>query len=240
MSIPGEHFDSLASIEKTYFWHRLRLLWIEALIKKHFTDPSNLNVVDYGCGTGWTLSYLNNKMNFKSCMGLDGSKQAIDLARQHGSFYHLIDPDTVKIPKEADLVLALDVIEHIEDDRAFVDSLMRDASSVRRIMISVPSMPSLYSPWDRALGHYRRYSKRSLTALIQSVGLRVTFISYAFSFLMPAAYWRKMTFSEDQGIEFPEISPRTNAMLVALGKGEHAFSGLVLPPIGTSLFAVVE
>jgi SAM-dependent methyltransferase len=72
--------------------------------------------------------------------------------------------DTGSIAGPFDCVLYADVLEHVEDDRA---EASRAASLLRpggRIVVLAPAHPSLYSPFDRAIGHYRRYDARSLRA----------------------------------------------------------------------------
>jgi SAM-dependent methyltransferase len=71
------------------------------------------------------------------------------------------------IPTERhfDTILYLDVLEHIEDDRA---ELLQAASHLRpngTLCVLSPAHPWLYSPFDRAIGHHRRYAKRTLESI---------------------------------------------------------------------------
>lgn len=74
-------------------------------------------------------------------------------------------------------ILYIDVLEHIEDDRA---ELGLAASRLRpggRIVVLAPAHQSLYSPFDAAIGHFRRYDRRSLGAL-RPEGLETESMSY--------------------------------------------------------------
>jgi 2-polyprenyl-3-methyl-5-hydroxy-6-metoxy-1,4-benzoquinol methylase len=66
----------------------------------------------------------------------------------------------------ADVVVMHDVLEHIEDEAGAVGHLRRLVKDDGRVILSVPAMPSLFGYHDRQLGHWRRYTRRSLrTAL---------------------------------------------------------------------------
>ena len=70
-----------------------------------------------------------------------------------------------------DSALYIDVLEHIEDDRGEVEAVMRHLKIGGHLIVLAPAHQSLYTPFDKAIGHYRRYSKNSLAALIPA-GLR--------------------------------------------------------------------
>ncbi len=71
-----------------------------------------------------------------------------------------------------DLVLMLDVLEHVEDDAGFLaETVERNLESGGMALISVPAWQFLFSSHDAALGHHRRYSPRSATSLVEGSGL---------------------------------------------------------------------
>ncbi len=63
-----------------------------------------------------------------------------------------------------DTLLYIDVLEHIEDDRAELRAALAHLASGGRIIVLSPAHPWLFTPFDRALGHFRRYTKESLRA----------------------------------------------------------------------------
>jgi SAM-dependent methyltransferase len=76
-----------------------------------------------------------------------------------------------------DAIVYLDVLEHIEDDRS---ELARAASHLApggRLVVLSPAHPFLYTPFDRAIGHYRRYTRRSLLA-VAPTGMAVATVQY--------------------------------------------------------------
>lgn len=75
---------------------------------------------------------------------------------------------------EVDLMLLLDVLEHVEDDRGFLGALVRDnARSGAAVLVSVPAWQSLFTAHDTFLHHYRRYSPAQGRALLEQAGLTI-------------------------------------------------------------------
>jgi SAM-dependent methyltransferase len=72
-----------------------------------------------------------------------------------------------------DTVVALNVVEHIEHDVDAVRSMAEIVTPGGRVVILVPAIQALYGEMDRELGHFRRYSKRTLASVITAAGLRV-------------------------------------------------------------------
>lgn len=70
------------------------------------------------------------------------------------------------LKQQFDSLLYIDVIEHIEDDKAELELAASLLHSNGRLIIIVPAHQSLYSPFDKLIGHYRRYSRKSLKAVI--------------------------------------------------------------------------
>lgn len=71
------------------------------------------------------------------------------------------------------LALLLDVLEHVEDDEAFLSSVVEHLSPGAAALVSVPAWPRLFGAHDRALHHHRRYAPAAARALIERAGLRV-------------------------------------------------------------------
>ena len=88
-------------------------------------------------------------------------------------------------PSGADLVLLMDVLEHVDDDVGLIRSSMQGAAPGAFAVISVPAFPSLFSAHDRFLEHKRRYRMRTLENVVRAAGLNVVTARYFFAMILP-------------------------------------------------------
>ena len=77
-----------------------------------------------------------------------------------------------------DTIFSLNVLEHIEDDRATLINARHILQPGGRLILVVPAHKQLYGTMDRAIGHYRRYDKKMMGALLDSVGLKLEMSKY--------------------------------------------------------------
>jgi len=87
--------------------------------------------------------------------------------------------------RKFDLIVAFEVLEHIEDDARALGSWSRWLAPGGHVMMSMPSHPGRYGPWDEKVGHFRRYTRESLTEALIGAGLEVRAIE---SWGMPLGY----------------------------------------------------
>jgi len=130
-------------------------------------------VLEAGCGWGTNLEALE-AAGYK-ITGLDVSRKILDRLDQPER--QLIEADlSQSLPgcvPTYDCVLALDVIEHIDDDLRTVRELGRLLEPTGRLIVSVPALPELYSEFDEVQGHRRRYTAQSLRSCVEGAGLVV-------------------------------------------------------------------
>jgi SAM-dependent methyltransferase len=130
-------------------------------------------VLDAGCGWGVTLDALE-RHGYRAT-GMDVSRRTLERLDRPGRV--LIEADLTRpIPSDVevtpfDAVLALDVIEHLDDDRSAVSRLGSLTRPGGILIISVPSLPELYTEFDEIQGHRRRYLPEGLRAAFQGSGL---------------------------------------------------------------------
>jgi SAM-dependent methyltransferase len=133
-------------------------------------------VLDVGAGDGYLARALLDELpGGSSVLCLDAHYADEDLRRfadppRAGLSFARERPDAA-----FDLMLMLDVIEHVPDDRAFLgEHLARNVRPGGAVLVSVPAWPSLFSSHDEALKHYRRYTPAACRKLLADVGLRVS------------------------------------------------------------------
>jgi SAM-dependent methyltransferase len=134
-----------------------------------------------------------------------------------------------------DVILALDVIEHVAEDVASVKAMADRLAPGGLLVITVPAMPWLWSDHDVINGHVRRYTGRSLGAAFQKAGLKPDRISYFNTLLFPAvAGIRKL----GMGTAGTATPPRPiNGFLTQLMGFESRLLRLMNLPVGVSLLA---
>jgi SAM-dependent methyltransferase len=196
-------------------------------------------VLDVGCG--WGVNLLALESGGYTAIGLDSSRQI--LGRIDCPNRRLIEADlTQELPKQrvsADAMLVLDVIEHIDDDRAFLRRIAQLLLPGGVAVVSVPARPDLFSEFDRIQGHRRRYLPDSLRAAFMDSGLRVSQLFWWGAWMVPVL--RRMRSVNKTYTDYLQLPwwplPLAMQLLYALEQ-PIAMSGKLIT--GTSLFAVAE
>jgi SAM-dependent methyltransferase len=195
-----------------------------------------------GCGTGHNLAMLSE---FGTVDGLELDDEARSLAEKRLGRPVLSAPlpELAGVPEaHYDMIAALDVIEHIDDDAAALASIARRLKPGGKLLMTVPAHQWMWSAHDVVNHHKRRYSKRALKQLIEGSPLRLEAIGYLNSLLFPVAVAERLS-SRLRGKDNADLSlpPKPlNAALEAVFAAErHLVGRLPLPP-GLSLFAVAS
>lgn len=137
-----------------------------------------------------------------------------------------------------DVVVLYDVLEHVDDPVRFLESLARHLKGGGHLLVNVPALPSLFSGYDVAAGHLRRYRRSSLRAEARPAGFEVRDVRYWGMTLVPLLLLRKLLLAGRSGPEairagFRPPRPWVNAALLALMRAETAV--VRRPPLGTSV-----
>ena len=152
--------------------------------------------------------------------------------------------------QSVDLVLLLDILEHIKDDQGFILKVFQKLKPDGYALISVPAMQSLYSNHDRRLGHFRRYSKKQLQATLNHKNIVVQEIHYLFSCLVIPRMMQKIfsnkklqTTAEIADWPFQETHGLTKIIRQALvwdAVGNFILSRFKIPSFGLSLGVICQ
>jgi SAM-dependent methyltransferase len=165
------------------WWQARAALTLELLRELGVEPPAR--VLDAGCGWGVTLGALE-RQGFQA-VGMDVSRRTLErLDRPERVLVEADLTQPIDRPIEPfDAVLALDVIEHIDDDRAVVARLAELARPGGLVVVSVPALPELFTEFDAIQGHRRRYRPESLRGAFESTGLRVERVFWWGRWLVP-------------------------------------------------------
>jgi SAM-dependent methyltransferase len=158
-------------------WWLARAGLVLALLEQLGIRPP-ATILDSGCGWGTNLEALE-AAGYRTT-GLDASRNMLD--RLDSNDRCLIEADlTRRLPEGLptyNCVLAMDVIEHIDDDCQALRELGRLLGPIGRLIISVPALPELFSEFDEVQGHRRRYTADSLRSCLEGAGLFVNDIRW--------------------------------------------------------------
>ena len=159
----------------------LEVLAAETLSRRAGAEPE---IVDLGCGTGAMLKYLRS---FGSVRGLDADEHAVEFCRARGEQrVELLESDRLPLADDSvDLVTALDVLEHIEDDRGALAEIRRVLRPGGTLLATVPAYRWMWGPQDEISHHYRRYQRRELSGRIAASGLELRRITHFNTLLLP-------------------------------------------------------
>ena len=181
----------LGSLINRHPWWRARARLTQELLGRLGVAPP-ARVLDAGCGWGTTLEALE-RAGYRAT-GADISRRALE--RLDRPARDLVEVDLTKpLPPEEvggyDAVLALDVIEHLDDDRAAVSRLGELARPGGYVVVSVPARPDLFSEFDRIQGHRRRYLPETLERAFQVADLELERTFWWGAWMVPLIRWSR-------------------------------------------------
>lgn len=164
---------------------QMRYFFSKKLLKKALIKNDVKSVLDIGCGTGEMIRYINEMKPEINTIGIDLSDIAIKIANDTNdkvnNQFIATDFFSFECGTKFDLISVIDVIEHVENDSKFVYKINNCLNQNGLLVISVPNLMAYWTKYDDAGGHFRRYSKRELTNLLQSSGFKVVkIITYGF------------------------------------------------------------
>ncbi|MDE3269901.1 MAG: class I SAM-dependent methyltransferase [Pseudomonadota bacterium] len=200
------------------------------------------SLLDFGCGKGIQLAQLKKSHPFISYAGYEPYL----ISKQVDSSIPLFRSLSDLAGRKFDFITALDVIEHIEGDLQALREMHSLLTEHGVVLIHVPAYMHLWSAMDFLGGHYRRYTKRNLMAVVKQAGFTVVEIFYITPFAYPAYLLRKYvyqvlaffgsnqdvnTFTDNVPIDPLKIPSMLVALELALIKKTKLRS-----PFGSSLF----
>lgn len=178
-----QEYQRMYQCEGDYWWFVARRRLAQELLATY--SPSHAGaILDAGCGTGALLAELN-ALGF--AVGVDFEREALRLTRQRGAF-PVVQARLEALPfarESFQVAFALDVLEHLPDDRPALHELYRVLQPGGYLIITVPAYRWLWSKHDVALAHYRRYTARALRTRLCEAGFQVRKLSYTLCLLMP-------------------------------------------------------
>ena len=235
-------YDRMAELADVHWWYVARRKILADLIRREMSPPAKARILEIGCGTGHNLGMLA-EFGAVDALEVDEAARSIAEERLGHAVASAPLPELKGVKRGGyDLIAALDVIEHIDDDHAALAAIAGRLKHGGKLLMTVPAHQWMWSAHDTANHHKRRYSKAALKALIAGSPLRLEKIGYFNSLLFPLAIaargFGRLTGREDSDDKLPP-KPLNLLFEKLFGLERHAVGRLPLPP-GLSLFAVAS
>jgi SAM-dependent methyltransferase len=209
-----------------------------SLLKDYLKNKSNLRILDIGCGPG---NFLSRFSKYGKCFGLDFTYEALYYTKLRG--YSGVNADVCFSPfkdHSIDVVLMLDVIEHISDEDAALKEVRRVLKPEGRFILTAPAYNALWGSHDTMYGHLRRYRANKLVNKLKEAGFKVIKNSYIEPlFLLPLLIMRRIKGlrGSDDFLKLPDILNKFLTYSVSL-------EGLILKrfsfPFGVSIVCLAQ
>ncbi|QEH80490.1 class I SAM-dependent methyltransferase [Sphingomonas sp. C8-2] len=234
-------YDRMAEIDQDHWWFVARRRIIASLIERHRPKPGPMRILEVGAGTGSNLALLQRYGAVDAIEPDDGAR-AFAEQRSGLSIKGGYLPNVPLDDGAYDLIVLLDVLEHIPGDVEALACLKDKLAPGGRILVTVPGAPWMWSAHDVAHHHQRRYTAARLRAVFGRAGLRTRYLTHFNSVLFPliaaVRLLGKVTGKEGGDDAMP--SNPVNAALTTLFGAERLWAARVPVPFGVSIAIVAE
>jgi 2-polyprenyl-3-methyl-5-hydroxy-6-metoxy-1,4-benzoquinol methylase len=233
--------------DESHLWFRWRMAAALAQLRRlGLPLGRSLRALEVGCGTG----VLRSQFEAATSWTVDGADLDYDAlcraaaAARGRTLYYDIREEAAGLVEAYDVLILYDVLEHIEDARPFVASLLRHLKPGGLLLVNVPAVQALYGDYDRAAGHFRRYDKAGLAREFDGSGVEVVDMRYWGFGLLPLLLLRELMLKLNRRGSSEEVvrrgfrspHPLVDKVLGALMRAESRV--LRNPPLGSSLLMV--
>jgi SAM-dependent methyltransferase len=221
-----------------HWWFRGRLAVILGAVQRLAPPRRPLRLLELGCGSGTVLAAL---AAFGEAVGMECDPVLRDAAR--GARLDVragtLPADLVVDPGWADVVLLLDVLEHLDDEAGALATAGRALAPGGLLVTTVPAYPWLWSGHDERLGHRRRYTAAALRRVLERAGFGVLHLTYFNTLLFPmvvlARGWTRI--AGHTGHDLHPVPWLANELLARVFALERGLVPRMRLPFGSSLLA---
>jgi len=186
-------------------------------------------MLDIGCSSGYMIRDLRQRFPRAAVMGADSVREPLQKLSASMPDVPLLQFDVVECPLPdacVDVVVLLNVLEHIEDDAAAARQVYRVLRPGGIAVVEVPYGPHLFDVYDRQLLHFRRYHTGEIEGILRRAGFEIPEISHLGFFLYPffraVKLWNRRFLKEPPGVQRRIVAANI------VKSGNSALPGLVM------------
>ena len=232
-----------AEVEATHWWFTERRRLFGRLISA-MALPEDARILDIGTSTGTNLRLLRD-LGFTGYEGLDASEEAVRWCADKG-YGKVTKGDACALPfvdGKFDLVLATDIIEHVDDDVTALREIHRVLKPGGLVLMTVPAFMSLWGRQDEVGQHKRRYIAGELTARVKAAGMRVkTRFYFNYILFVPIFLARRLIRWTGNRVENEnQLNSRfSNRLLQQIFRFDVWTAPFLHPPFGVSYLVIAD
>lgn len=235
-------YKKMADLEDSHWWFVARRRIIDTLIT-NLVLPDNAAIFEAGCGTGGNLAMLAGHGQVYA-MELDEAARRFACDLGVGKILPGRLPDDIPFEDQSfDLIVLLDVLEHLDKDTASLQALYSRLKPGGWLLVTVPANPWMWSQHDESHHHKRRYVLRGLRHVVRSAGYTVRYVSYFNTLLFPLIAGVRILqncLGSGQKDNLTMPSKQVNQVLTFLFASERYLMGRVPLPFGVSLLLLAQ
>lgn len=200
-----EEYNNLARVEQQHWFYAGKREIVRAWIQRcHPLKPTDL-LADCGAGTGIFAVEMRPTCRV---VAVDDFEESLQLLEARLGKNATLKGSCTALPmgdNSVDVLTALDVIEHVQDDHAAVKEFLRVLKPGGIAVITVPALMALWSDWDVALHHHRRYDAAKLRATVPS-GFEILHLNYINVTVLPIVFFVRKFRALKESLGFKTVS----------------------------------
>ena len=225
-----------ADLYRRHWWWRVRERILLDRIRELVGDRApHARMLDIGCGAGLFFDALEQ---FGHVEGIESDRIAAEQGGRWRPRIHIGELGTFAADARYDVILALDVVEHVPDPETMLRQAARFLAPGGRMVLTTPAFDWLWTSHDRLNHHVKRYTAGEMRDLVRRAGLVPIDTRYLFqSLVVPKLMVRAKEALRPSAPSLPHVPPqRLNRALESWFRAEHAVAGWL--PFGSSVIAV--
>lgn len=242
-----EFYEEYNRIENTHWWFLGRRRIFLRLLSRYMIPQETALILDVGCGTGTTLGYLSP---YGRGVGVDIERAALEYTRRRGisRVVQSAASDLAFGDDTFDLICALDILEHVDDDSRALRECYRTCKPGGLVLITVPAYRFLWGRQDEISRHRRRYVTSDVRQRVAEAGFFIRRLTYFNTLLFPIIAsirlfrrWRGPRPEQPLRSDFSMTQPGlVNDLLAAIFGGESLLLRYLDLPFGVSILCIAE
>lgn len=233
-TVDAEDIRKATEVENRHWWYRERRAIIAKELRRIGKPGKAIEIGASGGGNSQTLRDMGWDV-----LVTEYIDEGVEIARLRGFTAMQADARDLPLPDASfDLLVAFDVLEHIEEDHLAASEIARILKPGGTALIAVPCDMALWSKHDVATGHFRRYDRAGLSKLIEGAGLAIETLWSWNVLLRPVVKMRRRNASDEQNEhDIVAVPPVVNLGLGMIIKTERYLPVKSLPGVSLMMRA---